>query len=367
MKYLVLILITSLFLFSCNEKPSKIIESKDLNKTGLLIIDAQKWYIPGHPESMYTLWGVEGNTSRADKVIPAMVKTIEWANQNQLPAFVTYEMRDTGRYDLPDEILNTLDSSRTTHYVKNYYGALKHKDFNEKINRSGITDWIVIGAETDVCVYQTAKGLLNQGMKITLVSEATYSGKNLPETAVNNLQKFGAKTISIDDLNKFKPIDRNENHQQVEQPLDKKYLELIFITDNNNVDTTSMLYKRQQFMLQYADVLQIPITKIDTISEIKPSQNTLLIMGNVSYKNIADIVKRPNKRIILIPDALNTFNKASFDPRWEQATTKMIFYDLLEVADWYDKTPEQLSGWQKELKIAFNNGTLPYIESLQND
>lgn len=365
MKYLVLILISSLLLYSCNNNTSQTEESIDNSKTGLLIIDAQKWYIPGHPESMYTLWGVEGNTSRAEKVIPAMVKTIEWANQYQLPVFVTYEMLDTGRYDLPDEISNILDSSRTTHYVKNYYGALKHKDFNEQINNSGITNWIIIGAETDVCVYQTAKGLLNQGMKVTLVSEATYSGKNLPQTALNNLEKFGAKIFSLNELDTLKSIDSIKSHQQVEQPLDKKNLELIFITDNNKTDTTSMLYKRQKFMLQYAEILQIPTTKTERITEVVSSQNTLLVMGNVSNKILADI--NSSNRVIIVSDVLNDLNKDSFDQRYEQATTKMIFYDLLEVADWYGKTPEQLTGWQKELKTAFNNGTLPYVESLQND
>lgn len=365
MKYLVLILISSLFFYSCNNNTSQAEESIDNSKTGLLIIDAQKWYIPGHPESMYTLWGVEGNTSRAEKVIPAMVKTIEWANDANLPVFVTYEMLDTGRYDLPNEIADLLDSSRTIHYVKNYYAALKHKDFNEQINNSGITNWIIIGAETDVCVYQTAKGLLNQGMKVTLVSEATYSGKNSPQTALNNLEKFGTKIVSLNELDKLKSIDNIKNHQQVEQPLDKKNLELIFITDNNNVDTTSMLYKRQQFMLKYSDVLQIPITKTDTISEVVSSQNTLLVMGNVSNKILADI--NSSNRVIIVSDVLNDLNKDSFDQHYEQATTKMIFYDLLEVADWYSKTPEQLTGWQKELKIASNNGTLPYVESIQND
>ena len=90
-------------------------------------------------------------------------------------------------------------------------------------------------------------------------------------------------------------------------------------------------------------------------------------MGHITPKSIYNLEEHCNKRVILIPDAISGLIDKNYKMHWERATTKMIFYDLLETADWYFKTPEELHGWKKQLKNAYIKQDLPYVESIQND
>lgn len=349
-------------LMSCSESKKSSNTNINQEQVGLMIIDAQKWYIPGHPESAYEIWGYGGSDTIDHKVIPAMDSVLKWANSKQLPVFVTYEAQDTGRHDLPNELLKNLDSNRTTHYVKFYFGATKHDDFQNLIQQSQIDHWIIIGAETDVCVYQTVKGLLKQNKKVTLVNEAIYSGRNITSISRQNLSSFGAHFIDIEQLytNKNLFIDVEPN---VEQSISFDNTTLT-IFHSNDTTTNNGDMKRLKYLVDYAKVIGL---KIEHPDSLVTSNKSRLIAGDITLDKLNKIKENTDDELIIISDCTPFLQDSELSDEWRLNTLKIVFYELLETAAFYDKSIDELEGWKKELKKAWLDEKLGYVESLQNE
>ena len=360
-KNLLLIVTATLLLMSF----TNIDETKKSNQGsnyGLIIVDAQKWFIPGHPESMYEIWGIKNHNRTSDAIISSMDSVLSWANEKKLPVFVTYEGLDSGRYDLPTELLEDLDSSRTTHYVKFYYGAPKHKDFNKLIQKTGIDRWIIIGAETDVCVYQTAKELLKQGKQVTLVNEAIYSGRNNTEVSIHNLTTFGANFISLKELYTGTNLFLLST-PKVEAAIEYKNTILTVLPFSDTTNSNTSAAKRLEYLIQYAKIIHLKTESADSVSN---TGKIRLLAGNITLENYKKLQTQTTDELIVISDCTPKLPFSEIPKDWHIHTLKTVFYELMETAAFYSKPIDELKGWQKELKKAMNENRLDYVESLQN-
>lgn len=364
MKTFPILLLSTLLLFAFSAKSqNKTTAPTDEEHIGLMVIDAQKWFIPGHPESVYTLWNITGHDRTSESIISSMDSVLAWANQRKLPVFVTYEGSDTGRYDLPQELLEDLDSSRTTHFVKLFYGAPKHEVFNRLIQQAKINRWILIGAETDVCVYQTAKELLKQHKHVTLVNEAVYSGRNNTEVSRNNLRSFGAHFISLKDLYLGKNLFL-ETQPQVEAPFDFDNTVLTVFTHSGQTNTNNGDSKRLDYLMQYAKITGL---KTEHPNAVSKGNKTRLIAGYFSPQQYDALKKQTNDQLIVIADCTPALLTSDIPKAWRVHTLKTVFYELMETAAFYAKPVDELEGWQKELKKALLEERLGYVETLQNE
>ncbi|OUL58806.1 isochorismatase family protein [Pseudoalteromonas ulvae] len=86
--------------------------------------------------------------------------------------------------------------------TKMTFDACGNPDFSDKIQQSvneGITQWLVVGIEAHICVYQTVMSLLSQGLQVELVTEClssrTLSNKEL---AIANMLQAGARQTSVE-------------------------------------------------------------------------------------------------------------------------------------------------------------------------
>lgn len=361
-----IILLSVLILFSCGQKSSEKEEVKEELKVGLLIIDTQKWFIPGHAESLYKVWNIN-DYERGDKeIIVSVSRVLDWANDEELPVVVTYEGLDTGRHDMPDELKLKLDTNRTTHYVKFFFGALKHKKFEEIIDRSGVDHWVVVGAETDVCVYQTVKGLLAKNMKVALVTDALFSGKNNPEVALSNLVSFGADTVSFDALTDVNSLFKS-TEVQLEEKLDVDQTVLTILSDSTQVDLDTGYVTRLQQLIDYAKILDLPIEYVSTDEFILPDTlHTRLLAGNLTPARYDKIASLTDASLLVVSDCVALLPFEKQPENWRKQTLKIMFYEFLESADFYVIDVEKHKGWKKRLKIAFANSTFNYTESSQN-
>ncbi len=332
-------------------------------KLGLLIIDAQKWYIPGHPESMYVKWDIKGHDRTHQSIIASMDSVLLWANQKNLPVVVTYEADNKGAYNLPDELLEDLNKNRTTHYTKFFYDATKHNDFEEIILKSGVEHWIIMGAETDVCVYQTVKGLLRLGKKVTLVTEAIYSGRNNTIVSRSNLQNFGANFISLKQL-----YNNNINAKPTVAKVEKTFtiddltLVIFPFSDTKNLNIGAL--KRLDYLKEYAKIINLKVEHPDSVNSPK---TIILVAGNVTKENLEKLKKKYQKEIIILADCTPHLSYPEIPQNYRKHTVKTVFYELMETVSFYFKSPNELQGWQQNLKQAIDNGKLDYVESLQND
>lgn len=101
-----------------------------------------------------------------------------------------------GRTD--QRLLNLLDEenivSKTT--FDSYTERIK-----EFVKKENIKKVIVTGAETHVCVYQTVRSMLKDGLDVYLVEDAVSSyDKFLKKNALNNLKEMGALVLSSENL-----------------------------------------------------------------------------------------------------------------------------------------------------------------------
>lgn len=359
MKNIVLVLLVIPSLMGCTIRTH---ESNE-ERLGLLIIDAQKWYIPGHPESLYAQWNIKGHDRTSAAIIASMDSALTWANKRRLPVVVTYEGQNKGHYNLPDELIEDLDSTRTTHYIKFYYQATKHEEFKKIVQNSPVDHWILIGAETDVCVYQTAKGILNLGKRVTLVTEAIYSGLNNTEVSRSNLADFGAQFIHLKDLYTTEKFD-HPSKVNVEAPLtlDNLVLTIYPYSDTSNMDSGAS--KRLAYLIQYAQIIGLKVEHPDSMSNTKQLR---LLAGNISKAKYDALQKSSKNELMVISDCTPHMTFSAMPKEWRKQTLKILFYELMETVDFYYRSQAELCGWQKELRQAIDLEKLPYVESLQNE
>lgn len=334
------------------------------NQIGLMIIDAQKWFIPGHPESMYELWHINEHDRSSESIISSMKTVLTWANKKELPVFVTYEAKDTGRCNLPNELLNELASSRTTKYIKFFYDATKHDEFKNQIINSKVDHWIVIGAETDVCVYQTVKGLLNLGKKVTLVNEAVYSGRNNNIVSINSLKSFGANCIGVNELNTLDNLSQKPVINKVENELKLENLVLTIYPYSDTTHLSKGNIKRLEYFKKYASIVGLKIEHFDSLS-INNSK-TRVLAGNISKQKYDLVKNRTGNEIVVLVDALPNLTYNELPIEWRKHTVKSLFYELMQTVNFYYINPAQLIGWQRELRNAIDTRKLDYSETLQN-
>ncbi len=354
--------IISIFFICCasqttvHQKPKNdALQETKVPQAGLLVVDAQKFFIPGHPESIYVrLNDTSHYTHTAERVIPAMVKVINWANSHHLPTITTYEAKRTDTYGIPTELTNILGESE--HFVKMYYDASKHPEFMEMIASAQVNNWFIIGAETDVCIYQTALGLLNRGHQVALVLDAIYSGRNDTSVALNNLLKAGARTVSYEQIDDF---IFEKRAIQLHPALDVEKI-IITIVTSTKIDT-SPNSKRLKHLRALANVTGISIEEYPKGKSIPQTSSTRIFAGAMDDRVLQLIAKHPSS-VFLVDSITGAIPTGNF----QKQTVKMFFYMLMQSAELYHVDASQLKGWKRSLKQAFTDGDVLYLESTQN-
>lgn len=105
-----------------------------------------------------------------------------------------------GTEQRPDRLGNNLQDIRalcSNTVAKNHFDACSDGLIDElPMARSRI---VLAGCEAHVCVLQTALGLLNHGLQVTLVSDAVGARKSTDrDAAINRLAKAGAEIATVE-------------------------------------------------------------------------------------------------------------------------------------------------------------------------
>jgi len=127
-------------------------------KTGLILID------------------VQGKLAQIVHESEAMLKNIEILIQGckilNIP-IVWLEQNPAGLGRTLPQLLEHLSGH---HPLEKYtFNACDTPSIVEAITASGVTEWLVCGIETHICVYQTALGLLSRGYKVEVVADCVSS------------------------------------------------------------------------------------------------------------------------------------------------------------------------------------------------
>ncbi len=161
---------------------NKKIEPKAIQKA-ILAIDFQEGLLEG--------------IEHAQEVLQAAQKLLFAAQELNIPIIGTEQAPDLmgptmpeWREDFPYDI-----------YSRSSFSALKNAEISKAIEESNAQEWILVGFETHISLYQTARDLIQKGKKVILVNDATASSSIYDySTALAALRDLGAQILSSEML-----------------------------------------------------------------------------------------------------------------------------------------------------------------------
>ncbi|PKF62994.1 hypothetical protein CW745_06095 [Psychromonas sp. psych-6C06] len=188
------------------EVEKQVLFNKD--NSALLIIDAQQAYVPGTadfwPTLYYPQYPVPPQNIDHDILnkITRIATLAQGAKEAGLKTSITYE----GFPEMHSPFITQIESelSETTQrFYKAYFNSTQEAPINNAMQQlldNGITQIIVAGAETDVCVLQTVLGLKKMGFDVFVVSDAVFSTEVYTRPTFKRMQQAGIKLTKTDQI-----------------------------------------------------------------------------------------------------------------------------------------------------------------------
>jgi nicotinamidase-related amidase len=156
--------------------------------TGLVVIDLQKAFFDGAKDNPK----IDGAVIQANTI-----KLMKAAGDQHRPVLVTYEATTSGDHAMP-AALKSAEPSGTKELIKTTFGAMGLPAFASAVHDSGVKRWVVVGAETDVCVLQTMMGLRKAGLNVVAVSDALMTEEENAAPARRRMAQAGIVSLSTD-------------------------------------------------------------------------------------------------------------------------------------------------------------------------
>lgn len=85
--------------------------------------------------------------------------------------------------------------------VKNEFSCVKNVEFSDLLEKKEYNHFLLCGIETHVCVYQTAKDLIDLGYEVELIADAVSSRTELNRNiGIERITSLGGKITSVEML-----------------------------------------------------------------------------------------------------------------------------------------------------------------------
>lgn len=156
----------------------------DRKTTGLLVVDVQ--------EKLFPL------VERSCEVYQQIMKVVQGFNILNLPIEVSEQYpQGLGRTIQP---LQALLGDQQNYLSKTTFSCLgDEKIFRQLRNHESVTQWVIIGLETHVCVLQTARDLIKAGLQVVVLNDA-ISSRSIYDysTAIAELRDCGVRISSTE-------------------------------------------------------------------------------------------------------------------------------------------------------------------------
>lgn len=162
--------------------PYSLIEADD---SLLIVIDVQDAFLDKLPRP---------DSERLLNNVCWLVKLAQW---QQIPLVVTAE--EFGQQPLAHRLMETLPVNIPV-FDKVIFGLAEQPDILAAVERTGRKTAVLVGLETDVCVLQSAMGLLERGFRVAVVTDATGSPAPGHQLGVNRMQSAGAIPLNMKGL-----------------------------------------------------------------------------------------------------------------------------------------------------------------------
>lgn len=153
----------------------------DRTDSVLIVVDAQ----PGFP-------GADApDTASATAAREVAGWLVRVAAALDVPTVVTEE--DAERNGPTDPVIARRLATGSPILAKDVFGLTGVPNILAAIEATGRRTAVLVGAETDVCVAQSAVGLIDRGFRVCVVSDATFSPGAMHEHGLHHLRNAGAE------------------------------------------------------------------------------------------------------------------------------------------------------------------------------
>lgn len=135
--------------------------------------------------------------SQSGLLLNRMCWLVSVAHWLKLPFIVTAE--ELRKQPLVPRFLESLPPN-TTVYDKPIFGLAHQLNILNAVRHTGRKTAVLIGLETDVCVAQSAIGLIDKGFRVAVVADATGTPEPGQEIGLNRMRAAGAIIVNTKSL-----------------------------------------------------------------------------------------------------------------------------------------------------------------------
>lgn len=158
----------------------------DRDRLGVVLIDAQ----PAFWRSMH---------GDPEPVMQRIEELLVLAGVARLPLVATFEHSPEWNGWLPER-LEEVFPEHGVRLVKRTFDCCREPEIREAVLAMGVDQVALAGAETDVCVLQSALGLLELGLEVFLVVDAVFSNEANVRPALERMLAAGVVPVTYKTL-----------------------------------------------------------------------------------------------------------------------------------------------------------------------
>lgn len=135
----------------------------------------------------------EQTSAKAADVVTRIAWLVRVAAALEVPIVVTEEQPD--RNGPTDLTVRDALPPRTPVFTKPVFGLADVPEIVGAVDATSRQTAVLIGAETDVCVAQSALGLLDRGFRVAVVADATYSPDSMHDHGLRRIAEAGGVIV----------------------------------------------------------------------------------------------------------------------------------------------------------------------------
>jgi hypothetical protein len=158
----------------------------DANSVGIVLIDAQSFFW----DSMH---------GAKEPVFMRVERLLMLADWLELPLIATFEHPVETKGWLPER-LESVFPSHGKRFVKRTYNCCSDPAIRGSIKDLWVSQVVVAGAETDVCVLQSSLGLVGMGLQVFLLEDCIFTSEPHARPALERMYRAGVVPCTLKTL-----------------------------------------------------------------------------------------------------------------------------------------------------------------------
>jgi len=158
----------------------------DASRVGLVLIDAQPFFW----DSMH---------GAKEPILMRVERLLMLADWLELPLIATFEHPVDTKGWLPER-LESVFPSHGKRFVKRTYSCCSDPTIRGAIKDMGVSQVVVAGAETDVCVLQSSLGLIGMGLQVFLLEDCIFTSEHHARPALERMYHVGVVPCTLKTL-----------------------------------------------------------------------------------------------------------------------------------------------------------------------